>query len=241
MKQEATANTLIGQFQNLTPDQQERILKDEEFAELYLAYQDQLYGEVKDNLWEWATNFVYTLDPHDKKNPVKQFPNKGYLKFALETWLDNQLVAVEKTRQMFITWVITSANLWLAINNVGQNIFFQSQRLEHANDMVARAEFIYDHLPEGCRPAARKVNKPSAKLIFPELNSTITAVPKGGDILRMHTASSIFSDECAFQEDNEDAYTAAKPTIDGGGRYTLVSTPNGLEFFYEICADEYGN
>lgn len=241
MKQEVTANTPIEQFQALTPDQQERILKDDEFAELYLAYQDQLYGEVKDDLWEWCINFVYTLDPHDKDHPIKRLPDKLHLKVFFETWERERLLAVEKSRKMQISWAVTAANLHLAISNKGQDIFFQSQRLEDANDLVGRAEFIYDHLPENCRPRARKVNKPSAKLLFPELHSSITAIPKGGDIIRMHTASSVFSDEFAFQEDSEEAYTAARPTIDGGGRYTLVTTPNGLDLFYEIVSDDYGN
>jgi hypothetical protein len=60
------------------------------------------------------------------------------------------------------------------------------------------------------------------------------AVPQGADVLRSRTASGIFADELGFQEKGREGFQASKPTIEGGGRYTTVSTPNGQNFFYEL-------
>jgi len=54
----------------------------------------------------------------------------------------------------------------------------------------------------------------------------------------MHTASGIFADEMAFQEQAEDAFTAARPTFLGGGRFTGVSTPNFRNFWYRMVYDK---
>ncbi len=61
--------------------------------------------------------------------------------------------------------------------------------------------------------------------------STCTFVAEG---LASHN-----SDETAFQEEAEDAYTAAIPTIEGGGKYTMVSTAHP-GFFEAMVFDKAG-
>jgi hypothetical protein len=57
-------------------------------------------------------------------------------------------------------------------------------------------------------------------------SSIIQACAQGSDVLRSYTFSAIFSDEMGFQDEAEDAYTASVPTIEGGGKFTGVSTAN---------------
>ena len=45
------------------------------------------------------------------------------------------------------------------------------------------------------------------------IDSTIMGVAQGGDVLRMHTFSGVFSDESAFQPEMSSAYTGLKPTL----------------------------
>jgi hypothetical protein len=71
---------------------------------------------------------------------------------------------------------------------------------------------------------------------FPGLNSYIWGVPQGADQLRQFTASALFFDEFAFWEKARETYMASKPTIDGGGRVSLVSSPMD-GFFKEVCFD----
>lgn len=123
----------------------------------------------------------------------------------------------------------------------GKLTFFQSKKEEDANALVDRAKFIYNYLPEFFKSAyPAKTPFTYMKLEFPTQFSLIRATPQGPDQIRMHTSSNIFSDELAFQEEAASAYAAAKPTIDGGGRFIGVSTVNGKNFFYRIAHDIEG-
>jgi hypothetical protein len=49
--------------------------------------------------------------------------------------------------------------------------------------------------------------------------------------------TAIFGDECAFWEHARAFYAASKPTIDGGGRITLVSSASP-GFFQQLVFDQ---
>ncbi len=193
------------------------------------------------NPWFFCVNYVYTLDEHDEDNPIKKFPAYRYLEEITKVWATEKLVVIGKTRQMFITWLLSSLNLWLSLQP-GKKIFYQSKKEEDACSILDRTKISYKRLPArlqwGCVPAGfdRDLSKRPTKndirdiynkLEFPWLDSSIQAIPQGPEIIRMHTVSSIFCDEMAFQDQVGKALAAAKPTIDGGGRFTGVSTPNG--------------
>lgn len=150
------------------------------------------------------------------------------------------LILIPKSRQMRISWWCCAVHLHLAMFIPGSNIFYQSKKESDADNLIKRTKFIYDHLPFFLR---REEVNPSnkgkdlfCKVEFPSINSSITGIPQGGDQIRMHTASAIFADEMAFQSEAEDAYGAAKPTIDGGGRFTGVSTAN--PGFFHLMVDD---
>lgn len=191
---------------------------------------------------EFIFRYAYTLDPHDKINPIKHFPNKVYLSKLIEIWEQENLLLVVKSRQMMISWLMVALNLWLAMNHKGQYIFFISKKEDDAGlstplSLLSRAYFIYEHLPEQLRIPIKKSGTP-ATLHFPSNNSIIHAVSQDSEALRQYTASSIFTDEMAFQENSEKVYAAVKPTIDGGGRLCGVSTPNGKRnLFYKLVFD----
>lgn len=191
---------------------------------------------------DFVFKYAYTLDPHDKANPIKHFPNKLYLSKLIDIWHEEPLLLIVKSRQMMISWLLVALNTWLAMFNKGQYIFFVSKKEDDAGyatslALLSRAFFIYNHLPEGLKIPYHKSGTPST-LSFPTKNSVIHAVSQDSEALRQYTASSIFQDEMAFQEHSEQVYAAAKPTIDGGGRLTGVSTPNGKRnLFYKLVYD----
>lgn len=187
----------------------------------------------------FVSRFCFSLDEHDKENPVKRFPDKAYVHGLCELFVAEPLLLVEKSRQMLVTWTMVACHLWDAMFHQGRRIFFQSKKELDANNLVDRAKFIYDHLPEEMKqkyPA--KEPRAYLKLEFPHQLSIIQGVPQGGDVLRQYTASRIFSDEFAFQDKAYDAYIASKPTFTGGGSFVGVSSPNGKNFFYLLKADK---
>lgn len=197
--------------------------------------------------WHFCTKYVYTLDEHNAKQPIRNFPSYSYLEAITDSWMQESLLIIAKSRQMMITWLMSSLHLWLALQP-GKLIFYQSKKEEDANAILDRTKFSYYRLSNRLKWGNAEPNMISAtespkersvycKLEFPWLNSQIIAVAQGADVLRSRTASAIFSDEMAFQEKAESAFAAAKPTIDGGGKFTGVSSPNGQEFFYRMAFD----
>tara|TARA_Y100000310_G_C20324269_1_gene642214 strand:- start:202 stop:621 length:420 start_codon:yes stop_codon:yes gene_type:complete len=137
---------------------------------------------------------------------------------------------------MKVTWLFVILHLWLAMFHPGMNVFFVSDKEDKSDELVKRAEFIFDHLPDD------KVLRPQKKskyclLEFPKLNSRIQGVPQGASQLRQFTASAIFADEMAFWERAKETFMASRPTIDGGGRFTGVSSAQE-GFFKDLCFDQ---
>ena len=191
---------------------------------------------------EFIFRHVYTIDPHDQTSPIKRIPHHGYIEQIIDQWMTDELILVVKSRQMMISWVFVALNLWLARFHKGQYCFFVSKKEDDAGfssplSLLSRAWFIYEHLPEQFKCPVQKSLNP-AMLKFPKLNSIIHGVSQDSDAVRQYTASSIFSDEMAFQERSEQIFAAVKPTIDGGGKFTGVSTPNGKRnLFYKLVHD----
>ena len=181
---------------------------------------------------------VKTWDEHDQVNPTKPLPDKPYLEELALLFLTEPLLAIEKSRQMMVTWLMCACHLWDAWAHQGRRIFFQSKKEKDANANIDRVKFIYENLPPHYK-IAHPANMPMTylKLEFGKQKSIIEGIPQGADVLRQYTCSRIFSDETAFQEQAEKAWEAAKPTITGGGSIVMVSSPNFKEHFWRICQD----
>ncbi len=183
--------------------------------------------------WYWLTHWVWTLDNHDQDYPVKRFPDKEYLRIITEIWCREKLLLIPKSRQMMVTWLIVALYLHDAQFHGGRYIFFQSKKEKDADTLVSRAKFIYNQQPYFLK---QKNHQIYCEITFPHINSKIHGIPQGGNQIRMHTASGIFMDEAGFMHEAEEAFTAAKPSVDGGGRITMVSSAN--PGFFEMLVND---
>ena len=194
----------------------------------------------KNDLLYFLTEYCYTLDEHDSKNPVKKLPmNKQYLRDLAQLFLNERLLLIEKSRQMMVTWSMVACHLWDIMFHSGKRVAFQSKKEQDANNLIDRTKFIYDHVPEFLKQGEYKADPYSyCKLSFGKHNSIIQGIPQGPEQLRQYTYSRIFNDEMPFQEQKEEAYIAALPTIKGGGSYIGCGSPNFKEFFYLLKSDK---
>jgi len=211
---------------------------------------------------EFLRYFVFTFDQHDLDMPIKPMPVEErphlaaiarvwHKMWAGNLWLRNPAtgkvqrcrgIAEEKSRQVMQSWEYIALCVWDVIFHQGRLVFMQSKREEDAigneaggTGLLGRAKFILSHLPGKQVLVPRMVSRAN-KLEFTEMNSVLWAIPEGGDIIRSHTASGVFSDECAFQPEFESAFTAAMPSLRGGGWFAGVSTPDP-GFFRDLCED----
>lgn len=194
------------------------------------------YQLVRTDPWEFL-KIIRTLDPADKSNPIKPFPvHLDYLKFFTRCWQKYPKLLVPKSRRMKLTWVTVALYTWDAAFHVGRHIAFVSKKEDDSNEIVKKAHFLLEHteLPKELIP---KYELTFNKLFFPEINTTIQGFASGADQLRQFTFSGIFADELAFWPDAEKMYSASIPTLEGGGRFTGVSSP-APGFFKALVFDD---
>ena len=209
---------------------------------LDLASQYQKYAT---DPWAFLCDCVYTKNQVNKIDSVQKFPSEWeYLRLYAGLWKKHSLIAVPKSRRMTMSWTNIALYLWAAMFNHTQDFAFVSKKEEDSAELVRRAEFIYDHIPEDkipreLLPKKQTRAKPPA-LIFPDIDSKIQGFPMGADQLRQFTFSGILGDECAFWDDAQKFYSAAFPTIEGGGRMTLISS-RSPGFFQRLVYDQLDN
>ena len=228
-------------------------------AAKFLRAEEALLREtVRRDCHVFVFGFVRTKDEHESKEPVKRVPEEPYLRSLLDAllvsgkmiapdearyalaaghsslWLQalasSGLLFVEKSRQVFVTWLVCAYLLWRAKYRPHQLILVQSKREDDAAALVftkdpffARMSFIETHLPKCLQTFVFPKAGAYGHLYAPN-GSHIWAIPEGGDILRSQTPSVVFSDEAAFQPEFGAAVTAALPAIKGGGQMVAVSS-----------------
>ena len=194
---------------------------------------------IRDDPWAFVS-ILNTLDPADKKNPIKKFPvHLEYLKFYTRIWEKKKKILVPKSRRMRMTWINIALYLWDTCWHVGRHNAVVSKKEDDSNELVKKAEFLLSHIEETDLPKEfiPKYEVTYNKLYFPEINSTLQGFASGADQLRQFTFSGIFADELAFWSDAEQMYSASVPTLEGGGRFTGVSSP-APGFFKRLVEDE---
>jgi hypothetical protein len=187
--------------------------------------------ECRDSLETFAS-YVATKDEHaEGEASIRSFPTreeKGYIWEILDTVQREQLVAIEKSRQIMVTWLMCMYCLWVAKFQKNRLVFIQSKKEEDAANLVfngdwqnARISFMEMNLPV----ALRSDIAPSySQLVFTDNGSKIWGIPEGGEKIRSYTASVIFADEFAYQPEAEEAWVAAQPAIRGGGKFVAASS-----------------
>jgi hypothetical protein len=195
--------------------------------------------------WSFLKDCVITLDQVNESDAIKPFPSyKRYCRFITKLWLREKLLAIPKSRRMICSWTFISLFLHDTIFKHGRYNAFVSKKEDDSGELVERAEFIFKHIPEWRIPRKLlpvlkngKMSKQPPLLEFEEIYSKIQGFPQGATQLRQFTFSGLLFDEWAFWEEAQAAYSAAKPTIEGGGRLTGISS-RSPGFFKKIVFDQ---
>lgn len=203
------------------------------------------YLKCKADPWHFLTTCVYTQDQVDRANPIKRYPaDLEYLQLFVRYWQKYNQVAVSKSRRMIMSWTCIPLYLWDTVFHPGRFNAFVSKKEDDAADLISRAEFIYHHIPEECIPKALlpkirggKMSKQPPLLDFEDIHSKIQGFPMGAHQMRQYTLSGILGDECGFWDEAQKFYANSKPTTDGGGRMTLISS-RSPGFFKKIVYDK---
>jgi hypothetical protein len=189
---------------------------------------------------------IHVTTARDLNNYFTQIPTTRpftilpYMPPIIEAWLSESLMVVEKSRDMMATWLVVTMYTWETIFHDGRQNIFQSEDSSKTDELVQRADFIFRHQPtflKDVHPAFYgKGTGKSGVLRVPSLESEILGFPQGADQIRQYHPTGFFSDEAAFQSAAGESFSAIKPAIQAGGRYTAVSSANP-SFFEALCRD----
>lgn len=199
---------------------------------------------IKSNHW-FMKNCVFSEDPVDTLRPVKPAPyEKDYIKQVISLWNSpaGRKMAMEKSRRMWMTWLFVALHTHLALTSRHGRIFFISKKEQDADELIERAKFILESIPEEKIPKAMLPTwkKTYCEIYFPELKTLIQGVPQGSDQLRQYASTAVLWDECAFHETAEETYASLAPTLlalHATGRLTIVSSVLPGTLFQKIIHD----
>jgi hypothetical protein len=171
---------------------------------------------------------------------IRPFTMMPYFEPIIDVWQTEKMVAVEKSRDMMMTWLIVTLYTWDSLFHEGKQNIFQSEDASKTRELIARSQTIFDNQPSWLKrqhPAIFSEGPNRAGLLrVPSLQSEIIGFPQGVSKIRMYHPSGVFSDEAAFNPEAGETFAAIKPAIDGGGRYTAISSAN-LGWFERVCRD----
>jgi hypothetical protein len=209
-------------------------------ARLVLAQRQALatYGPQGDP-WAFVKDCVWTRD--EARGMTRRYPPHAYAELLVRRWQAHPLLAVPKSRRMVVTWLFVAVNYWLARFSPLSKVAFMARKLgktetEGSSELVRRALFIHRHLPPTLPPC--EVEYSIGLIRFPN-GSEIVALGEGEEQARQHTFSSILADEVAFWERGLETWIALRPTIEGGGRVTAVSSA-APGFYRDLVHDLLG-
>lgn len=171
---------------------------------------------------------------------IRPFTLLPYFEPIIDVWQTEKLLAVEKSRDMMMTWLIVTLYTWDTLFHEGKQNIFQSEDATKTRELVTRAGTIYENQPSWLKkvhPAVQSEGGNRAGILkVPTLQSEIIGFPAGASKIRMYHPSGVFSDEAAFNPEAGETFAGIKPAIDGGGRYTAISSANA-GWFEKICRD----
>ena len=198
-----------------------------------------LYVAYKRDPLLWITECVWTFDEHEKKeNPVKRFAIKPYLKLIIDEYLkDEQVLLVEKSRQMMMSWLFVALLLHEAQFYPYRRQLFVSMTEGYAQLLVERGKFIYTHQPlwirNMCPITRRMTDMPKGEMYY-ENGSVLVGLAQGGDKVRSQVPSTVLLDELGFQTEAKATYSACLPCAQ---KIIGISSANG-GFFQRLTEND---
>jgi hypothetical protein len=151
---------------------------------------------------------------------------------VLADFVDGSLsiLVVLKARRLGLSWLALHYAVWLAVfapYGTNARIVIVCKNEDDAKALLARASRILDRLPPYLRPTLDVDNTEELGIL--ETGARIRSLPGTPQAARLETATLLLLDEFAFPANGAATgiWTAALPTIEGGGRAIAISTGNG--------------
>lgn len=209
------------------------------------AREKQTQLTIPDDPFDFCRECVFTQDEHAKAKGLEYIrpllaDGDDYLRIIAEAVSTEPMLRIEKSRQLRVTWLLAALMVHKSLTQPGCKIAYQSKTYDHGDAYLRdRFWFIYTQIPAKYKvPKARYVS--GVIEVFHDEASTIPTsqimvLAEGAEAVRQYTFTTWWSDEFAFQQWQDEALTAARPTLTGGGQAILTSSANGNQnLFYRL-------
>ena len=179
--------------------------------------------------------YVWILHPTD--GPMK-FQPWSWQPALLYLWMIERLVVILKARQLGVSWLAAIYALWVAMFRHGQNVLVVSKGQDDSNKFLDKVKFIYRRLPEWMKPYH---TENASEITFPDLDSSIVALPATENVGRSLTASLVILDEHGHQHWAKAIMLALKPAVEKGQLISLSTANGGGSLHAEIYKEARGD
>jgi hypothetical protein len=205
-------------------------LTEEEVKEYVKCAEDPVY---------FIANYVKIVNVDRGLVPFEMW---DFQKDMVRTFHENRFCIAKMPRQVGKTTTTVGYMLWSALFNEEFVIGILANKLQLAQDILAKIQKAYEYLPHWLQQGIINWNKRSLEL---ENGSKIYAYATSAAGVRGGTYNLIFLDEFAFVPHNMavEFFTSTYPVISSGktSKVIIVSTPNGLNLFYKMWMDAIEN
>ena len=209
--------------------------------------------------WPFLRDAVWTMDqvkggtggakrkfPGEPTEPAPDCPCAdggcgSYYEHLANLWLATSRLVIPKSRRMLASWELIACHYWLARYRPGSAIAFAARKQgqndsEGSAELVKRAWQIHQNLPEDAQK--RPATYSWCRLRFDDTGSEILGIAEGANQARQYTFTAYLADEFAFWEKAAETYHALLPTLEGGGRLTIISSANP-GFMEQLVKDQF--
>lgn len=197
----------------IKPSGYEQEYTPEQLSELSICMSDPVY---------FIKKYVKTLHPTRGVVPFKLW---DYQERMIRAFLTNDRVVAMCSRQVGKSTVTAAYLLWWCCFKDDQSVLVAAHKGRAAHEIMKRFKLMYEELPWWIKPGVKINNIYSMQFdngSFIEGQTTTETTGRGLSI------SYLFLDEFAYVRPGiqSDFYTSILPTLSGGGRAIITSTPN---------------
>lgn len=190
----------------------------------------QEYVKCKNDVVYFVTKYMKIININKGLVNFVPYP---YQEEMLKTMADERYTVIATARQAGKSTTTCGFILWYIIFHADKTVALLANKGETAREILGRIQLAYQHLPKWLQQGVKEWNKGSFEL---ENNSRVIAAATSSNNIRGFSINLLFIDEAAFIENWDEFFTSVYPTISSGSesKIVLVSTPNGLNHFYQI-------
>lgn len=188
------------------------------------------YVRCSEDPMYFIQKYIKIINVDDGLVPLKLHE---YQKEMLDAAVNNRFVVFATARQVGKSTIIAAYIAWYLLFNSEKTVAILANKESTAVEILGKVQMAYQYLPPWLQQGVKEWNKGSFVL---ENNSRALAGATSSDSIRGYAINLVLIDEAAFVDNWETFFTSTFPTISSGKttKVILVSTPNGLNHFYDI-------